>query len=1175
MLKRKKRIIAKVMATTMLATTLASTFAVEANAQEPRASVTSSKISGDDRYKTAVEISKNYSSTSKHAVVVNGQKGIVDALTATPYASLKKAPILMTQNNKLNEDTKKELTRRGIKTVDIIGGTASVSDSVKAEIEKMGITVNRIAGNSKYETSLKVAQAFDKISDISKIAVANGEVLADAVSVAAPAAQNKMPIILAHPSKGLDDATKTYINGEGINTSYVIGGTSSVSNSTQNSLPGTKKRLEGTGRQETNAKVVKEFYDTTSHDNIYVTKSGQVNKADEIADALAVGVLAAHNQDPVLIVGKNLAGEQKTLLEGKDFDKITEVGNGIPTASIQAIKDTQNSVKNVTTVAALNSALSNAKDGDVINFKPSSTVSESITLSTSKNVTVNLDGAHSGNVTVNMASGNVNINGNITGKVSVDAVKTINIKSGVTVKHLEIKSSANKANIVNKGTVTTFDVLASGVVISGSGNITTLNPQGDTDYSGVTGEIGNLDTSKPVSQVVAQNAKELVIRFSKQIDKSSIIATDGTLEDGKITLTKTVNGVESEQEVDAYKATLDSSRMALTITASNSEIFDGNYRIDVKGINSNGTKLDDYSTTFKADDKTAPTVSSTTFNQNDDTFEITLSEPVDSLDGLVLRVNNKPISKPAITAPTKKIAFKRPSGDVSLNSTVDVYMAGVKDAKGNIMVPYNGRVSTTNSNISVSSVTQKSDDEIKLVFNKKLSTGSNNDLIAKKGIEIYKMNNSAQGDKINIREIKLDSSDDTGKSYIIKIDNILVSESKDSQRIALKIVKYKEGDKDVIYEDVTGNKISESTNQLTLNKDKVNPTVTSVAISSDKTGIEVTMSEDIELNTNLQQKVRLRMNGANVNSVSVRKKSDRVLSITTTDTVAMEDGKLRAGTYQVRLENAIVKDLNGNDSKEYNSTNLVITESSLPALNITSILNGAEDNTFEVQSPGGQKFTFDSLSYQNFKLDGKVIPKESDVYFKGAGHGTIIVKLPTEDSVNLTGTGVLEASGLKLESGRSLNSKTATINLTDNTAPSLISAKAIISNKNDDKVQLKLTFDENLNEISGSDVSIISDELIIKRGSGSSEKVYNWGVSTNPQDTTADNAIYSVNGKELTITITKGDNSNLLDVFAATRSSEISIETKASQSTNIKDANNVNARVGKKVNTNSLSEEIK
>ncbi|MFR8152428.1 MAG: cell wall-binding repeat-containing protein, partial [Romboutsia timonensis] len=206
MLKRKKEIIAKVMATTMLASTLTSTFTTNVSAAEPqtKATVSETTIAGDDRYKTAVEISKNYSSTSKHAVIVNGQKGIVDALTATPYASLKKAPILMTQSTKLNADTKKELTRRGVKTVDIVGGVNSVSDAVKAEIEAMGITVNRIAGNSKYETSLEVAKRIDAISDVSKIAVANGEVLADAVSVAAPAAQNKMPIILAHPTNGLD-----------------------------------------------------------------------------------------------------------------------------------------------------------------------------------------------------------------------------------------------------------------------------------------------------------------------------------------------------------------------------------------------------------------------------------------------------------------------------------------------------------------------------------------------------------------------------------------------------------------------------------------------------------------------------------------------------------------------------------------------------------------------------------------------------------------------------------------------------------------------------------------------------------------------------------------------------------------------------------------------------------
>ncbi|CEH35629.1 cell wall-binding repeat-containing protein [Romboutsia lituseburensis] len=343
MLKRKKKVIAKVMATTMLATTIATTFGIEAKADSisPRTAVSSSKIAGNDRYKTAVEISKNYSSSSKHAVIVNGQKGIVDALTATPYASLKNAPILMTQSDKLNADTKAELTRRQVKTVDIVGGLNSVNDSVKSEIQAMGITVNRIAGNSKYDTALEVAKKIDDISDISKIAVANGEVLADAVSVAAPAAQNEMPIILAHPKNGLDDKTKAYINGEGVNTSYVIGGTNSVSSTTQNSLPGTKKRLEGSGRQDTNAAVVKEFYTSSSYDNVYVTKSGQVNKQDEIADALAVGVLAAKEQDPVVIVGKSLATSQSNLLKDKKFNQVTEIGNGIPSASINGIKDTQ------------------------------------------------------------------------------------------------------------------------------------------------------------------------------------------------------------------------------------------------------------------------------------------------------------------------------------------------------------------------------------------------------------------------------------------------------------------------------------------------------------------------------------------------------------------------------------------------------------------------------------------------------------------------------------------------------------------------------------------------------------------------------------------------------------------------------------------------------------------
>src|SRR5699024_275458 len=108
-----------------------------------------------------------------------------------------------------------------------------------------------------------------------------------------------------------------------------------------NTLPGTKTRLGGIDRHETNKKVIEEFYTQKELDNIYVAKSGYIKNNEELVDALAVGVLDAKNDDPVLIVGKTLDKTQETLLKEKNFDKITQVGGRIPTASINAIKDTQ------------------------------------------------------------------------------------------------------------------------------------------------------------------------------------------------------------------------------------------------------------------------------------------------------------------------------------------------------------------------------------------------------------------------------------------------------------------------------------------------------------------------------------------------------------------------------------------------------------------------------------------------------------------------------------------------------------------------------------------------------------------------------------------------------------------------------------------------------------------
>ena len=70
-------------------------------------------MSGADRYETSTKISKTgWTSGAKNVVIVNGnEKNIVDRLSATPFASIKNAPVLLSNNGKLPSSTISELKR--------------------------------------------------------------------------------------------------------------------------------------------------------------------------------------------------------------------------------------------------------------------------------------------------------------------------------------------------------------------------------------------------------------------------------------------------------------------------------------------------------------------------------------------------------------------------------------------------------------------------------------------------------------------------------------------------------------------------------------------------------------------------------------------------------------------------------------------------------------------------------------------------------------------------------------------------------------------------------------------------------------------------------------------------------------------------------------------------------
>ncbi|MGO0907851.1 cell wall-binding repeat-containing protein, partial [Clostridioides difficile] len=158
--------------------------------------VNANALTGTDRYETSIKISQAGWENAENAILIN-DSAIADALAATPFAYKKNAPILLTGSSQINEKTLAELKRLKVKNVYVIGGEASVNEKSLDTIKSDNISVSRISGSDRYETSLSLAKELKGISNVSKISVVNGEKgLADAVSIGAASAQNDMPIIL-------------------------------------------------------------------------------------------------------------------------------------------------------------------------------------------------------------------------------------------------------------------------------------------------------------------------------------------------------------------------------------------------------------------------------------------------------------------------------------------------------------------------------------------------------------------------------------------------------------------------------------------------------------------------------------------------------------------------------------------------------------------------------------------------------------------------------------------------------------------------------------------------------------------------------------------------------------------------------------------------------------------
>lgn len=217
---------------------------------DPPVSADIGRISGYNRLVTAVEVSKASFPGTASAVVVATGYNYADALAGSGLAGSYDCPVLLTNKSDLPSYVLNEVNRLQPEKVFVLGSSAAVSDAVFSALQGPGREVTRLAGGTRFETAVAIANQI-KLHETSeghvftnKAFIVNGMNYPDALSASPLAFTEKMPVLLVQPTN-LPAVTKDAVTNLGITQSYVIGGPSAVSDTVKDGLPGSKTRVWG------------------------------------------------------------------------------------------------------------------------------------------------------------------------------------------------------------------------------------------------------------------------------------------------------------------------------------------------------------------------------------------------------------------------------------------------------------------------------------------------------------------------------------------------------------------------------------------------------------------------------------------------------------------------------------------------------------------------------------------------------------------------------------------------------------------------------------------------------------------------------------------------------------------------------------------------------------------
>ena len=284
------------------------------------------RISGTDRYETCVNISKKAYKSSEVAILASGQK-IQDALASGGVAAKLKAPLLLTQKDRLPSVVLDELKRLNVKKIILVGGQESISSSLENQLDNI-YKVERVSGRDRYETSIKLAEVINKDTKQENIIV-NGNTV-DALTAGAVAAKLNRSIILTN-GVNLPEGANRVVNPASPNN-IIIGGISSIN------IEGLKgERIAGSDRYETSKKIAEKYY--AGKTNKALLANG-VNSIDALS---AINLVVSENAPVLLTAYDSLDNDVSKFLEN-NTNKVYVLG-GYQSISDDVYKNIEKKLK--------------------------------------------------------------------------------------------------------------------------------------------------------------------------------------------------------------------------------------------------------------------------------------------------------------------------------------------------------------------------------------------------------------------------------------------------------------------------------------------------------------------------------------------------------------------------------------------------------------------------------------------------------------------------------------------------------------------------------------------------------------------------------------------------------------------------------------------------------------